>query len=132
MRLGAHRYLDTDRVNAAEELARLGGARVILATAPSSRAISPLMNGLSNDGKLLVVAGAPEPIEVSPFQLIPGRRSIQGWPSGSSRDSEDALSFCAMTGIRPMIEEFALQDAAQGYERMIRNQGRFRVVLVNS
>lgn len=132
LRLGAHRYIDGDRVDAAEELGKLGGARVILATAPSSKAITPLVNGLSHDGKLLLVAATPDPIEVSPIQLIPGRRSIQGWPSGSSRDSEDTLNFCAQTGIRPMIEEFPLDEATQGYERMIRNQARFRVVLVNS
>ncbi len=132
MRLGAHRSLDTDRVNAAEELTRLGGARVILATAPNSRAITPLMNGLSHDGKLLVVGASPDPIEVSPLQLIPGRRSIHGWPSGTSRDSEDTLSFCARTGVRPMIEEFPLEKAAQAYDRMLGNQVRFRAVLVNS
>ncbi len=132
LRLGAHRYVDTERVNAAEELAKSGGARVILATAPDSKAISSLVDGLSNDGKLLAIAGTRDPMQIAPTQLIRGRRSVQGWPSGTSRDSEDTLNFCALTGIRPMVEEFALEDAARGYERMIRNQARFRVVLTNS
>ncbi len=129
--LGAHRYIDADRADPGQELAKLGGARVILATAPNSRAISSLMGGLSSDGKLVVIAAAPDSIEVSPIQLIPGRRSIQGWPSGTSSDSEDTMNFCARTGIRPMIEEYRLEEAARGFERMIRNQVRFRAVLVN-
>jgi D-arabinose 1-dehydrogenase-like Zn-dependent alcohol dehydrogenase len=131
LRLGAHRYLDTESANAAEELMRLGGARVIVATAPHSRAISPLINGLGRNGTLLAIAGTMDPIEVSPGQLIGNRRSIQGWPSGTSRDSEDTMNFCALAGIRPMIEEFALEDAAKGYEQMISGRARFRVVLVN-
>jgi D-arabinose 1-dehydrogenase-like Zn-dependent alcohol dehydrogenase len=131
LRLGAHRYLDSASANPAAELARMGGARVILATAPSSAAITSLVDGLGLDGKLLVVAGSPDPIQASPIQLIPGRRSIQGWPSGTSRDSEDTLNFCALTGIRPMVEQFPLADAAQAFERMITNRARFRVVLVN-
>jgi D-arabinose 1-dehydrogenase-like Zn-dependent alcohol dehydrogenase len=94
-------------------------------------AITAMLNGLSNDGKLMVIAGSPDPIAASPLQLIPGRRSIQGWPSGTARDSEDTMNFCVLTGIRPMIEEFPLADASRAYERMIRNQARFRVVLVN-
>jgi D-arabinose 1-dehydrogenase-like Zn-dependent alcohol dehydrogenase len=131
LRLGAHRYLDSAAVDAAAELAKLGGARVIVATAPNSRAISALVNGLGIDGKLLAIAGTTDPLAVSPVQLIQGRHSVQGWPSGTSRDSEDTLRFCAMTGIRPMVEEFALAEAAAGYERMLTNQARFRVVLVN-
>lgn len=131
LRLGAHRYLDSAAHNVTEELARLGGARVILATAPSGAAISALMDGLGRDGKLLLVAASADPIQVTAGQLIGQRRSIQGWAAGTSRDSEDTLNFCVLTGIRPMVEEFALEDASQGYERMIRNQARFRVVLVN-
>ncbi len=131
MKLGAHRFLDSDTVNAAEELTKMGGAKVIMATAPNSRAISGLVDGLGVDGTLLSIAGSMEPLAVSPVQLIPKRRSIQGWASGTSKDSEETLDFCALTGIRPMIEEFALEDAAQGYQRMMANQARFRVVLVN-
>ena len=131
LRLGAHRYLDSESVNPAEELRKAGGARVILATAPASPAISALVDGLGRNGMLLTIAGTREPMAVSPGQLIGKRRSLQGWPSGSSRDSEDTMNFCALTGIRPMIEEFALDDAAEGYERMMKNQARFRVVLVS-
>jgi len=131
LKLGAHRYLDSETVDAPKELARLGGAKVILATAPNSQAISELANGLAIDGMLLTIAGTMEPMAISPGQLIGGRQSVQGWASGSSKDSEDTLSFCALTGIRPMIEEFALEDAAKGYERMITNRARFRAVLVS-
>jgi len=129
LQLGASRYLDTDTTNAAAELAHMGGARVILATAPSSKAISALVDGLGIDGKMLVVGAAPEPIEVTPIQLIAAQRSIQGWPSGTSRDSEDALNFCARSGVRPMIECFPLARAADAYERMITGAVRFRSVL---
>jgi len=131
LQLGAHRYLDAESQNPVDELNRLGGARVIVATAPNSKAISALVDGLGLDGMLLTIAGTREPMAVSPGQLIGKRRSLQGWPSGSSKDSEDTLNFCAQSGIRPMVEEFALEDAAQGYERMITNQARFRVVLVS-
>ncbi|MFN7998201.1 MAG: alcohol dehydrogenase [Bryobacteraceae bacterium] len=131
LRLGAHKYLDSETVDAAAELQKMGGARVILATAPSAKAISPLVDGLGLDGVLLTVAAAVEPMSISAIQLIPKRRSVQGWPSGTSKDSEDTLNFCALTGIRPMIEEFALEDAAKGYERMMSNKVRFRSVLVS-
>jgi D-arabinose 1-dehydrogenase-like Zn-dependent alcohol dehydrogenase len=129
LQIGANRYLDTETTNAAAELGRLGGARVILATAPSSKAISALVDGLAVDGKLMVVAASPDPIEVSPIQLIAARRSIQGWPSGTARDSEDALIFCARRGVRPMVERFPLVHAEEAYQRMITNQARFRAVL---
>ncbi len=132
LRLGAHRYLDAESVNAVEELTKLGGARVIVATAPNSRAISPLVNGLGRNGMLLVLAGTRDPIEASPGQLIHNRRRIQGWPGGTSRDSEETMNFCAISGIRPMIEEFALEDAAKGYDQMISGRVRFRSVLVNA
>jgi D-arabinose 1-dehydrogenase-like Zn-dependent alcohol dehydrogenase len=131
LKLGAHRYLDSETLDAAKELARLGGAKVILATAPNSQAISELANGLAIDGMLLTIAGTMEPMAISRGQLIGGRQSVQGWASGSSKDSEDTLNFCALTGIRPMIEEFALEDAAKGYERMMTNRARFRAVLVS-
>lgn len=130
MELGAHRYLDSDKDNVAAELTAMGGARVILATAPSSKAITPLIDGLGLNGKLVVVGVSMEPIEVMPLQLIGGRRSISGWPAGVPRDSEDALNFCALSGVRPKIETFPLEQANQAYARMISNQARFRVVLV--
>ncbi len=129
LKLGAARYLDTDAVKVAEELTKMGGASVILATAPDSKAMSALIDGLGVGGKLLVVGASADPISVTPIQLIGNRRSIQGWPSGSARDSEDTLNFCALTGIRPMVETFPLEQAAAGYERMLSGKARFRVVL---
>jgi D-arabinose 1-dehydrogenase-like Zn-dependent alcohol dehydrogenase len=127
--LGAHIYLDAEKIDPAGELMKLGGARVILATAPSGKSIAPLINGLGHRGQLIVVGASVDPIEVNAIQLITLTRRIQGWPSGSAVDSEDALNFCAQTGIRPMIETFPLEQANEGYERMISNTVRFRVVL---
>ena len=132
LKLGAVRYLDTDAVNVAKELTSLGGASVILATAPNSKAMSALIDGLGVGGQLLVVGASADPISVTPIQLIGQRRAIQGWPSGTARDSEDTLNFCALTGIRPMVETFPLDQAAAGYERMLSGKARFRVVLTMS
>lgn len=129
LKLGAKRYIDTDKTNAAEELTKMGGASVILATAPSSKAISALVDGLGVDGKLLVVGASPESLTVSPIQLIGQRRSVQGWPAGTSRDSEDTLIFCQRTGVRAMIERFPLARAAEAYDRMMSGTVRFRSVL---
>jgi D-arabinose 1-dehydrogenase-like Zn-dependent alcohol dehydrogenase len=129
VKLGAHRYLDSESVNVAEELQRMGGARIILTTAPSGKAMSAMVDGLGVNGKLIVVGAAGDPIEATPFQLIPNGRSIQGWASGTSADSEDTLSFSALTGVRPMIETFPLEQAAKAYDRMMSGKARFRVVL---
>ena len=129
LKLGAVRYLDTDAVDVGKELTSLGGASVILATAPDSKAMSALIDGLGVGGQLLVVGASADPISVTPIQLIGGRRSIRGWPSGTARDSEDTLNFCALTGIRPMVETLPLEQAAAGYERMLSGKARFRVVL---
>ena len=129
LKLGAVRYLDTEAVNVAKELTSLGGASVILATAPDSKAMSALVDGLGVGGQLLVVGASDDPISVTPFQLIGGRRSIQGWPSGTARDSEETLNFCALTGIRSMMETLPLEQAAVGYERMLSGKARFRMVL---
>jgi len=129
VKLGASLYLDADAVNVAKELASLGGASVILATAPNSKAMSDLVDGLGVGGKLIVVGASADPISVTPIQLIGQRRSIQGWPSGSARDSEETLNFCAITGIRPMVETFPLEQAAAAYDRMLSGKARFRVVL---
>jgi alcohol dehydrogenase/propanol-preferring alcohol dehydrogenase len=127
--LGADHFIDARATDAAEALQALGGARVILATAPSSKAISSVVGGLGRDGTLLVVAATGEPMEISPFDLIMGRRRVMGWPSGTAADSEDTLEFSAMTGSVPMIETFPLSEVADAYDRMIRNEARFRVVL---
>jgi D-arabinose 1-dehydrogenase-like Zn-dependent alcohol dehydrogenase len=128
-KLGAHYYIDSSSANAAAELQKLGGARVILATAPSPKAMSSLFDGLGANGRLMVVGAAPEPIEVSPPQLIVGKRSLQGWSSGIPTDSEDTLRFAEMTGVRPMIEKYPLAKAAEAYARMMSGKAEFRVVL---
>ncbi len=129
LKLGAVRYLDTDAVDVAKELTSLGGASVILATAPDSKAMSALIDGLGVGGQLLVVGASTDPISVTPVQLILSRRSIRGWPSGTARDSEDTLNFCALTGIRAMVETLPLEQASAGYERMLSGKARFRMVL---
>jgi D-arabinose 1-dehydrogenase-like Zn-dependent alcohol dehydrogenase len=126
--LGAHRYLDTDRENAANALTEIGGAKAILATAPSGKAIASLIDGMAFDGTLVLIAISPEPIEMTSMQLITGR-SIAGWPSGTSIDSQDALKFAAATGVRPMIETFPLARVSEAYEQMISGRARFRAVL---
>ena len=111
-------------------LQKLGGARVILATAPSSKAMSELIDGLGPNGKLLVVGATFDPIEVTPVQLItPLVRSVQGWASGTPADSEDTLRFAELTGVRPMIETYPLERAAEAYARMLSGKAQFRVVL---
>jgi len=128
-KLGANVYIDTKTTNATEALQKLGGARVILATAPNSKAMSELIDGLGPNGKLLVVGAAPDPIEVTPIQLIIGSRTIQGWASGTPADSEDTLHFAEITGVLPMVETYPLEKAAEAYERMMSGKAQFRVVL---
>ncbi len=128
-KLGAHEYIDTSAGAPAEAIQKLGGARVILTTAPEAKSISALVDGLAPGGKLIIVGVAPEPLSISPMQIILARRSIQGWPSGTAKDSEDTLQFSALTGVRPMIERYPLGKAADAYEQMISGRARFRVVL---
>ena len=128
-KLGAHDYIDTNAGGLSDALQRLGGARMILATAPDAKSISALIDGLAPGGKLVIVAAAPEPLSVSPLQIILTRRSIQGWPSGTAKDSEDALQFSALTGVRPMLERYPLAKAADAYDQMISGRARFRAVL---
>jgi D-arabinose 1-dehydrogenase-like Zn-dependent alcohol dehydrogenase len=128
-KLGANVYIDSKSTNAAEELQKLGGAKVILATAPSSKAMSELINGLGPNGKLVVIGATFDPIEVTPIQLITGSRTIQGWASGTPTDSEDTLRFAELTGVRPMIETYPLEKAAEAFARMMSGNAQFRVVL---
>jgi D-arabinose 1-dehydrogenase-like Zn-dependent alcohol dehydrogenase len=127
--LGARHYVDGRAQDAAAELVRLGGANVILATAPSGKTMSALVNGLAVNGKLVVLGAAADPLEVPTPSLISGRRSIVGWPSGTSMDSEDTMAFSVLTGVRSMNEPFPLERAAEAYERMMSGRARFRVVL---
>jgi D-arabinose 1-dehydrogenase-like Zn-dependent alcohol dehydrogenase len=131
LKLGARRYIDSGAQNVAAELSKEGGAEVILATAPDGKAMGALVDGLGVGGRLVVVGASPEPLAVSSLQLIMARRSIVGWPSGTSKDSEDTLKFAASMGVRAMIETFPLEQAAQAYERMITGKVRFRAVLTN-
>jgi D-arabinose 1-dehydrogenase-like Zn-dependent alcohol dehydrogenase len=128
-KLGAQIYIDSTQQNVAAELTQLGGARVILATATDSKSMSDAIGGLSIDGRLVIVGASPEPVQVSPLALIPGRRSIMGWPSGTAIDSEDTMAFSVLAGIRPMIEIYPLERAAEAYEHMMSGKARFRVVL---
>ncbi|HXK25266.1 MAG TPA: alcohol dehydrogenase [Myxococcota bacterium] len=127
--LGAHHYVDSESGDANAEIQRLGGARVILATAPNAKAISALVDGLGVDGTLLVPAAPSEPLNVGVFPLILGRRSVMGWYSGTARDSQDTLEFSAQSGVHPMIEKFPLARVAEAYEQMRSGRARFRVVL---
>jgi D-arabinose 1-dehydrogenase-like Zn-dependent alcohol dehydrogenase len=128
-KLGANVYIDSKSTNAAEELQKLGGAQVILATAPSSKAMSALVDGLGPNGKLVVIGATTDPIEVTPVQLITGSRTIQGWAAGTAADSEDTLNFAELTAVRPMIETYPLEKAAEAYARMLSGKAQFRVVL---
>jgi D-arabinose 1-dehydrogenase-like Zn-dependent alcohol dehydrogenase len=128
-KLGAHEYLDTGSGAPAEALQKLGGARVILATAPDSKSMSALVDGLAGNGKLVIVGAGSESLTVTPLQLIGGRKSILGWASGTGKDSEDTLRFSALSGVRPMIERYPLAKAAEAYDQMISGRARFRVVL---
>jgi len=128
-KLGASVYIDSQTTNAAQELQKLGGAQAILATAPSSKAMSELIDGLAPTGKFVVVGISSDPIEVTPLQLITGERSLQGSAVGTPTDSEDTLNFSALTGVRPMIETYPLARAAEAYDRMMSGKAQFRVVL---
>ena len=128
-KLGAHEYVDTSTGAPAEALQKLGGARVILATAPDSKSMSALVDGLGGNGTLMIVGAGFESLTVTPLQLIAGKKSIKGWASGTARDSEDTLLFSSLTGVRPMIERYPLAKAADAYQQMISGKARFRVVL---
>src|SRR6266852_3396880 len=128
-KLGASVYIDTQSTNAAEALQKLGGAKVILATAPNSRAMSELIDGLATNGKLLVIGVASDPVEVTPLQLITRTANIQGWASGTPAGEEDTLNFAELSGVRPMVERYPLEKAGEAYARMLSGKAQFRVVL---
>src|SRR6266853_3285384 len=128
-KLGAHHYIDSSAGGAAEELKKLGGASVILATAPSSKSMSEIFHGLGRNGSLLVVGADMAPLEIPGAALINGRKRVQGWASGTPSDSEDTLRFAALTGVRAMIERFPFAKVAEGYARMLSGHAQFRVVL---
>jgi D-arabinose 1-dehydrogenase-like Zn-dependent alcohol dehydrogenase len=127
--LGADLFIDAASTNAADALQKLGGAEAVLATAPSSKAMSELFNALTPNGKLIVVGVSSEPLQVTPAQLFAGSRSIQGWASGTPADIDDTLQFSVLSGVRPMTETYPLEKAAEGFARMESGRARFRVVL---
>ena len=128
-KLGARQYIDNRSQNAVEELNKLGGAKVILATVPSGKAMSEILGGLAVNGKLVVIGASDEPIQVPTSLMILGRRSLIGWPAGTSIDSQDTLSFSVLSGVRSMNEVFPLERAAEAYELMMSGKVRFRAVL---
>jgi D-arabinose 1-dehydrogenase-like Zn-dependent alcohol dehydrogenase len=127
--LGAHEYVDTAASTAAEGLQKLGGADVVLCTAPNSAAMADALNGLKPRGVLLVVAAPRDPMSLPTATLLSGKR-IVGWPSGTSMDSEETMTFSALTGVRPRTETMKLEEAEQAFARVMENKPRFRAVLV--
>jgi D-arabinose 1-dehydrogenase-like Zn-dependent alcohol dehydrogenase len=130
--LGAHIYIDSTTQDPAAELKKLGGANVILSTLTSAKALEWALDGLALAGRLIVVGAPDGPVVVNPFPLLLGRRTVMGWPSGTGMDSEDTLKFSALTGVKPMVETYPLEQAEQAYERMMSGKARFRVVLKTS
>ena len=127
--LGAHHYIDTSRQDPADVLSAMGGARVVLATATNSAAMNAVVGGLSVDGRLIVLGVDAQPLSISPLALIGPRRSVQGWPSGTPVESEDTLTFSALTGVRAMVETYPLSRAPEAFSRMLSGAARFRVVI---
>jgi len=131
-KLGAWRYIDSRRQEPAAELLKLGGARIILATVTAVKAMNETLAGLAVNGRFIAVGAPPDPLVVPVGLLIGGRRSVSGWPSGSSIDSQDTMAFAALSGVRSQNEFFPLERAAQAYERMMSGDARFRVVLTTA
>jgi D-arabinose 1-dehydrogenase-like Zn-dependent alcohol dehydrogenase len=121
--------IDSQAGNVSEALQKLGGAKIVLATATNAEAMAATMGGLSVDGRLIVLGADFTPMPLVTASLIGRRSGIYGWPSGSSMDSEETMRFSAMTGVRPMIETFPLEKITEAYERMMSNKARFRVVI---
>ena len=128
-KLGAHVYIDSGAVDPAQELQKLGGARLILATAPDAKAMSGLVGGLARKGELLLVGVPAEPLSIDALPIILQMQRLQGWPSGSAIDSEDTLKLSVLTGVSPMIEKYPLAKAGEAFDQMMSGKARFRVVL---
>jgi propanol-preferring alcohol dehydrogenase len=129
LELGADRYIDSAAADAAKELRALGGAKAIMATAPNSKAISAILDGLGPNGKLVLIAQTEEPIEVSSLQLLVGRKSILGWYSGYAKDSEETLAFSRLAGVKAMVEEYPFEKVNEAFDKMMNGKPRFKVVL---
>jgi propanol-preferring alcohol dehydrogenase len=128
-KLGAHHYIDSQARNVAEELQKLGGAKVVLATVTDAKSMTATIDGLGPNGRLYVLGAPHEPLTVSAFPLIAGKRGVQGWYSGVSIDSQDTMAFSALSGVKAMIETYPLEKVPEAYERMTSGKARFRVVL---
>jgi D-arabinose 1-dehydrogenase-like Zn-dependent alcohol dehydrogenase len=129
--LGAHHYVDSQAGDVAAALQKRGGAKVILFTATSAKALEDAMGGLGVDGEMLVVGATSEPPSIGTNGMLFRRHSIKGWPSGTCVDSEDTMRFAALTGVRAMIETVTLDRAQEAYDRMLTGAARFRMVLTN-
>lgn len=128
-KLGAHQYIDSQAQNVSQELQKLGGAKIVLATVTNGDAMTAALDGIGRDGKFIILGAAMEPLQVNTLPMIGMRKVIQGWPSGTSIDSQDTMRFSSMNGVRPMTEHYPLERAAEAYARMMSNKARFRVVL---
>jgi D-arabinose 1-dehydrogenase-like Zn-dependent alcohol dehydrogenase len=128
-KLGANEYIDSQSTNAPEALQKLGGAQVIIATAPNAKSMSALIDGLAPNGKLMVIGATSDPLEVTPVQLITQSTNIEGWFAGPPADAGDTLTFAELSGVRAMIETYPLEKAAEAYARMMSGKAEFRVVL---
>jgi D-arabinose 1-dehydrogenase-like Zn-dependent alcohol dehydrogenase len=129
MKLGADMYIDSKAKNAAAELQKLGGAKVIIATAPDAKAMTEMIGGLGPNGRLVLIGVSTNPIEVPPVQLIRGGKTMEGWAGVTPADTDDALRFAELRGVRAMIETYPLEKAAEAYARMMSGDAEFRVVL---
>ena len=127
--LGAHIYIDSTTQDPAKELQKIGGANIILSTVTSAKALEWVVDGLAPAGKFILVGAPDGPVVLNPFPMLLGRRTVAGWPSGTGMDSEDTLTFSALTGVRPMIETYPLEKAGEAYDRMMSGNARFRVVV---
>lgn len=128
--LGAHVYVDASKENPVNVIRKLGGARVVLATAPNADAMSKLVPCLGRNGNFIILGVSMEPVKVSPLTLISNRASVSGWPSGTAQDSEDTLKFSVLTDIKPLIQTFPLEKAQEAYTACMENKARFRSVIV--
>jgi len=128
-KLGANHYIDSQKEDSAKELQKFGGAKVILSTVTNNDAVSAVLGGLGINGQLIIVGVPFEPIKISVLPLISGNRSIKGWASGTSIDSQDTMNFSALAGVRSMNQTFPLEKAEEAYQLMMSGKARFRVVL---
>jgi len=129
LKLGAKHYIDSTKSDVGAELQKLGGAKVVLSTVTSGKALEPVMSGLGFDGQLLIVGAAQEPLPLNTTSMLMERQSVKAWPSGTCADSEDTMNFAVLTGVRPMIETMPLADAQKAFDRMMSGAARFRMVL---